>query len=132
MTGIGAVGGMFLGSVSIPIGNINILGNDIRIGVVIWIIFMVLAIQWAYKHYKDSYSKWNWDNKILSLLSAGLGSSFGIIYGIISIVGFLNPYILFSLIGTGLPLSVMLLFPPIKRRKLIAKYRHSEESLIKP
>jgi hypothetical protein len=26
----------------------------------------------------------------------------------------------------------MLLYPPLKRRKLIAKYRQSEESLIKP
>jgi hypothetical protein len=47
------------------------------------------------------------------------------------IIGF-NSFILLALTGTGLPTLFMLLYPPLKRRKLIAKYRQSEESLIKP
>jgi len=128
MTGIGAVVGILGGGV---LGSYNAdskISSEIGIGIVIWIIFMVLAIWWAYKHYKNSYSKWNWSTNILSLLSAGLGISFGII----SIVGFLNPYILFALTGTSLPALSMLFYPPLQRRKLIAKYRQSEESLIKP
>ncbi|MFO0055107.1 MAG: serine/threonine protein kinase [Dolichospermum sp.] len=128
MTGIGAVVGILGGGV---LGSYNAdskISSEIGIGIVIWIVFMILALWLTYRNLHDE----NWHNKILSLLSAGLGSSFGIIYGIISIFGFLNPYILLALTGTGLPLSVMLLYPPLKRRKLIAKYRQSEKSLIKP
>jgi len=64
---------------------------------------------------------------ILILLILGLGISVGT--GII--IGF-NTFILLALNGTGLPALFMLLYPPLKRRKLIAKYRQSEESLIKP
>ncbi|WP_414526736.1 serine/threonine protein kinase [Nodularia chucula] len=72
------------------------------------------------------------DNKSIAirllLLTAGLGIS----CGIACIVGLLNPYILLALSGSGLPLATMLLYLPLKRRKLIAKYRKSEERLIKP
>jgi hypothetical protein len=44
----------------------------------------------------------------------------------------LNPFILLALTGTSLPALSMLLYSPLKQRKLIAKYRQSEESLIKP
>lgn len=64
---------------------------------------------------------------ILILLILGLGISVGT--GII--IGF-NSFILLALNGTSLPALFMLLYPPLKRRKLIAKYRQSEESLIKP
>jgi serine/threonine protein kinase len=64
---------------------------------------------------------------ILVLLILGLGISVGT--GII--IGF-NTFILLALTGTSLPALSMLLYPPLKRRKLIAKYRQSEESLIKP
>jgi len=63
----------------------------------------------------------------LILLILGLGISVGT--GII--IGF-NSFILLALNGTSLPALSMLLYPPLKRRKLIAKYRQSEESLIKP
>jgi serine/threonine protein kinase len=65
---------------------------------------------------------------LLTLLVLGSGISVGT--GIM--IGFLNPFILLSLTGTSLPALFMLLYPPLKRRKLIAKYRQSEESLIKP
>lgn len=61
------------------------------------------------------------------LLILGLGISVGA--GII--IGF-NSFILLALTGTSLPALSMLLYLPLKRRKLIAKYRQSEESLIKP
>ncbi len=64
---------------------------------------------------------------ILILLILGLGISVGT--GII--IGF-NSFILLALTGTGLTTLFMLLYLPLKRRKLIAKYRQSEESLIKP
>ncbi|WP_190240802.1 hypothetical protein [Nostoc sp. 'Peltigera membranacea cyanobiont' 210A] len=48
------------------------------------------------------------------------------------IAGFLNPFILLALTGTSLPTLSMLLYSPLKTRKLITKYRQSEESLIKP
>ncbi|WP_201788403.1 hypothetical protein [Trichormus sp. NMC-1] len=61
-------------------------------------------------------------------LILGFGASVGA--GII--IGFLNPFILLALTGTSLPALSMLLYSPLKQRKLIAKYRQSEESLIKP
>jgi serine/threonine protein kinase len=64
---------------------------------------------------------------ILILPVSGLGISVGA--GII--IGF-NSFILLALTGTGLTTLFMLLYLPLKRRKLIAKYRQSEESLIKP
>jgi Na+/H+ antiporter NhaC len=64
---------------------------------------------------------------ILVLLILGLGISVGT--GII--IGF-NTFILLALNGTGLTTLFMPLYAPLKRRKLIAKYRQSEESLIKP
>ena len=74
------------------------------------------------------FEKWKRSEFVLYLLTAGLGNSLGILY----IAGLTNPYILFALTGTSLPALSMLLYPPLKRRKLIAKYRQSEESLIKP
>jgi serine/threonine protein kinase len=65
---------------------------------------------------------------VLMLLVLGFGISVGT--GIM--ISFLNPFILLALTGTGLPALSMLLYPPLKQRKLIAKYRQSEESLIKP
>jgi hypothetical protein len=59
-------------------------------------------------------------------------SCFGISVGTGIIIGFLNPFVLLSLTGTSLPALSMLLYSPRKQRKLIAKYRQSEESLIKP
>ncbi|MEH2224329.1 serine/threonine protein kinase [Nostoc sp.] len=64
----------------------------------------------------------------LLLLTAGLGTSIRI--G--CMIGLFNSYILLALAGTGLPLATILLYPRLQRRKLITKYRQSEERLIKP
>ena len=63
-----------------------------------------------------------------SLLTAG----FGISLGISLVVGLLNPYAISALAGTGLPLAAMTVYPPLKRNRLIAKYRASQEHLINP
>ena len=62
---------------------------------------------------------------ILLILGSGISVGTGIIIGF-------NSFILLALTGTGLTTLFMLLYLPLKRRKLIAKYRQSEESLIKP
>lgn len=61
------------------------------------------------------------------LLISGFGTSIGIgmIFG-------LSPYLILSLVATGLPLAVMLLYPPLKRDILIVKYWSREPHLIKP
>jgi serine/threonine protein kinase len=65
---------------------------------------------------------------LLILLTLGFGASLGTAI----IAGFFKPLILLAPTVTGLPMLLMLLYPPLKRRRLIAKYRQSEEYLIKP
>lgn len=83
---------------------------------------MSKSIYWIINLAEDSFTT------VLILLTLAFGSSVGT--GIIA--GFLNPFILLALTGTSLPALSMLLYSPLKRRRLIAKYRQSEESLIKP
>lgn len=79
---------------------------------------------------------WSWiklipENRFMAaiiFLTVGLGVSFA--GG--TITSFLNPSILLALTGTSLPLCTMLLYPPLKRRQLIANYRKTETKLIKP
>lgn len=86
------------------------------------------AVGWAVGRAEDMAKEAkNLFTSILILLILGLGISVGT--GII--IGF-NTFILLALNGTSLPALFMLVYPPLKRRKLIAKYRQSEESLIKP
>ncbi|MBD2604936.1 serine/threonine protein kinase [Scytonema hofmannii FACHB-248] len=70
---------------------------------------------------------WLFDDTYLPL-TAGLGVSVGVGF----IIGFHNPYILLALAGTALPLFTMLFYPQFKHRRLIAKYRKSEQHLIQP
>ncbi|CCI24775.1 Serine/threonine protein kinase [Microcystis aeruginosa PCC 9809] len=92
---------------------------------VCWVLFWV--VYWVVNFVAVDLAKHSVMGKLL-LLVAGFGASTGI--GII--VGFLNPLILLALTGTGLPTLAMLIHSPISHRQLIAKYRQSEESLIKP
>jgi serine/threonine protein kinase len=64
----------------------------------------------------------------LTLLTAALGISVGTGLS----MGFLSGAVLLSLVGTGCPWAVMLLYPVIKRRWLITRYRQSEQHLIQP
>jgi hypothetical protein len=92
--------------------------------VVYWLIYQVvdLAVDLAEDSAEDSFIA-----RLLPLVG-GFGASVGT--GIIA--GFLNPLILLALTGTSLPTLAMLLYSPISHRQLIAKYRQSEEFLIKP
>jgi hypothetical protein len=64
----------------------------------------------------------------LLMLTIGLGSSLGVWVKL----GALNLPALAAVLGTSLPLAGMLLYPPLQRSRLIAKYRQSEQHLIKP
>lgn len=66
--------------------------------------------------------------ELLWLFTAGFGTALGVGW----VVGFFHPYVLLALTGTGIPLATMLFYPPLKRYRLIAKYRKSEQRLIKP
>ncbi|MBW4614112.1 MAG: protein kinase [Desmonostoc vinosum HA7617-LM4] len=129
----GALGGMIIGTFIMIIPIVLGISYDIvdNIPKIVGAIGAIVGLGYGFIKgltIDNDCKKWNWFRIILYLLTAGLGTSFGII----CIVGLANPYILFLLAGTGLPLFIYLLYSPLKRRKLIAKYRKSEESLIKP
>ena len=67
---------------------------------------------------------------VLSLLAAANGISLGVGFTL----GFTDPLFLVAVIGTNLPLVCILGYPPLNQRRLIAKYRASEQEqhLIKP
>ncbi|WP_414566644.1 MULTISPECIES: serine/threonine protein kinase [unclassified Anabaena] len=117
----GAVGEAVGGAVGEAVG--GAVGG--LVGGLVGIVGMAVVLSardWVINLAKDSFTT------VLILLILGFGASVGT--GIIA--GFLNPFILLALIGTSLTTLSMLLYSPLKRRKLIAKYRQSEESLIKP
>ncbi|MBD0345730.1 MAG: serine/threonine protein kinase, partial [Coleofasciculus sp. Co-bin14] len=62
----------------------------------------------------------------LLILTIGFGSSLGVWHKLEA----LNLPTLVAVLGTGLPLAGMLLYPPIEQRRLAAKYRKSEQHLI--
>ena len=62
------------------------------------------------------------------ILTVGLGVSSGFHF----MLGGWNQFLLTAVLGTGLPLSGIIFYPPIKRARLVAKYRQSEQYLIKP
>jgi len=64
----------------------------------------------------------------VSLLSTALGISLGIGLKL----GFLNQLVMSAIIGTSLPLVIMILYPPLERARRLAKYRKLEGNLIKP
>jgi serine/threonine protein kinase len=64
----------------------------------------------------------------LLILTIGLGSSLGVWLTL----GALNLPALAAVLGTGLPLAGMFLYPPLRRRQLVARYRQSEQHLINP
>jgi serine/threonine protein kinase len=119
---VGAVGAV-CGAVSTAVGGaVGAVGG--AVGAVVGVLGVPVAVYLAVDMAKEAK---NLFTNILLLLILGLGISVGT--GII--IGF-NSFILLALNGTSLPALFMLLYPPLKRRKLIAKYRQSEESLIKP
>ena len=112
-------------------GNIGfVVSTSIIVGCIIHIpLFFVIAVplQGFFALIRDLANEDSFTT-VLILLILGFGASVGT--GIIA--GFLNPFILLALTATSLPTLSMLVYSPLKRRRLIAKYRKSEESLIKP
>ncbi|MEH2364570.1 serine/threonine protein kinase [Nostoc sp.] len=108
-----AVGGVVGGAVG------SAVGSAVS-SAVYWVV--ARATDWVINLAEDSFTT------VLILLTLGFGASVGT--GIIA--SFLNPLILLALTVTSLPLLSMLLYSPLKRRRLITKYRQYEESLIKP
>lgn len=64
----------------------------------------------------------------ISLLAIAAGVSLGIDFAL----GFANPFVLSALVGTGVPLTALLLYPALQRRRAITQYRQSEHHLIQP
>jgi hypothetical protein len=64
----------------------------------------------------------------VSLLSTALGISLGIGLKL----GFLNHLVMSAVVGTSLPLVMMILYPPLERARRLARYRKLEGHLIKP
>lgn len=118
----GTVGGAVGGAVGMAVYEAMVMGVY-EAAAVFWAVSMAVgcAVILAMSLAENLFTS------ILILLILGLGISVG--SGII--IGF-NSFILLALTGTGLTTLFMLLYLPLKRRKLIAKYRQSEESLIKP
>lgn len=131
-TVIGAVLGLGIGAGK-GIGVESATGVGIGIG--IWIIVVAVTVWWAVKTLREMmWQPWGvktvreMSTAVLFTLTAGFSVSVGVGF----ILGFHNPYILLALAGTALPLVTMLLYPPFKHRRLIAKYRKSEQHLIQP
>ena len=64
----------------------------------------------------------------ISLLAIASGLSLGIDLAL----GFSNPFVTSALAGTSVPLTAMLLYPALHRRRAISQYRQSEQHLIQP
>jgi serine/threonine protein kinase len=120
-----------------------VLWQVILFGVVIIVCFYVVclifyALAWvgAYLVYTAKKIQAEIKNKGFSkvasiailILTIGLGSSLGVGMKL----GASNLFALAAVLGTGLPLAGMMLYPPLQRRRLIAQYRKSEQHLIKP
>jgi len=79
---------------------------------------------------RDFWREITLDRFVLTL--SALSTVLGIALGMGFVVGFINVYTLLTLGGSGLPLAAMLLYPSLKHRWLIARYRKSEQNLIQP
>lgn len=79
---------------------------------------------------RDFWREITLDRFVLTL--SALSTVLGIALGMGLVVGFINVYTLLTLGGSGLPLAAMLLYPSLKHRWLIARYRKSEQNLIQP
>ncbi len=60
-----------------------------------------------------------------SLATTASGISLGIGFKL----GLLNPLVMLAVAGTSLPLAAMMIYPTLRRARLVAKYRKSEQQL---
>ncbi|MGB3535577.1 MAG: hypothetical protein WBA13_18930 [Microcoleaceae cyanobacterium] len=68
----------------------------------------------------------------ITLIAFLLSILLGGVLGIGLVTSLLNPPILLSITGLGVSLTGTLLYPVVKHRLLIARYRKSEQNLIQP
>jgi hypothetical protein len=80
----------------------------------------------VWKHLKTEFGT------ILAVAILLLTVTLGISLGIGLKLGLLNPFVISTVLATGLPLAWMIIYLPKERSRLIAKYRKSEQHLIKP
>jgi hypothetical protein len=107
------------------------MGGYVMYNTVLFLIFIGAYIVSRVKYVVAEIKKKGFSQKAtitLLILTIGLGSSLGVWLKL----GALNLPALAAILGTGLPLAGMLLYPPLQRSRLIAKYRQSEQHLIKP
>ena len=110
----GAIGGVILGAIVWAI-----------IGAIIWMIY------WGINKLQiDCYNRgFNYWMIALYLI---LTMTTGMLTGLGTAIGF-NIYLLLALTASALPLAVILIYPPLKLRKLKAEYRRQEsQNLIEP
>ncbi|MFN5064541.1 MAG: serine/threonine protein kinase [Aphanizomenon sp.] len=119
-----AVGRLGMAVVDVAVG--WVVAVAVTVGV-LTAISMVMAVTLAVDMAKEAKNLFT--NILILLILSSIGLGISVATGII--IGF-NTFILLALTGTSLPALFMLVYPPLQRRKLIAKYRQSEESLIKP
>ena len=102
------------------------------------VVIFISSVVWVGAYIEDTVSKIGAEieNKgfsqkatvALLVLALGLGGSLGVWLTL----GTLNLPTLAAVLGTSLPLAAMMLYRPWRRSLLIAKYRQSEQHLIKP
>ncbi len=71
-------------------------------------------------------------SKRFSILIALLTANLGISLGIWLRTGLMNLAVVSVVLGTGLPLVAMILYPPLKLARQVSSYRASEQYMIKP
>lgn len=64
----------------------------------------------------------------ISFLTTVLGISLGMGFKL----GLLNPLVVLAVAGTTLPLAAMMIYPPLRQARLVAKYRQSEQQRLEP
>lgn len=128
------VGIIFLGVLIIKLiqtiywGIITLLNSTLAVLILLLLpslLIVILALTIKQMKQKNFHS---FQAIIVPILTAGLGLSIGFGFQL----GFCEPRIIAAIAGTGIPLTTMTFYPPIKRAKLVSKYRQKEQHLIKP
>jgi serine/threonine protein kinase len=99
---------------------------------IIWfLLFMGVYLVSKVKEIQTEIKKQGF-SKVASIAILILTTALGISLGVCLKLGASNLTALAAVLGTGLPFAGMMLYPPLKRRQLIAQYRKSEQHLIQP
>jgi serine/threonine protein kinase len=129
---VGALLGVVVGGGSGAVAG-NILGNTYETvtGASAVSIVLVGVVAYAAGIVSKNFVKRGF-NKGFAILVLLLTAGLGITVGIGLKVGLLHQLVISAMALTGVPLASMLIYPPLNSRRLIGKYRDSEQHLIKP